>query len=111
MPEQPLSQMMAVLDAWRSLYSEIQAQTIATFLHIAADPGITLTKLQERLGIAQSSTSRNVAYLSDWYRYQVAGLGLVRTEVNPQNRREKSCHLTAKGERFLKTLYKLQESE
>jgi DNA-binding MarR family transcriptional regulator len=102
-----LNGLKAINDAWRVLHSEVQAQTVATFYAIAANPGLSHTKLQETLGVAQSTVSRNVNYLSAEAKFGVKGLGLVLSQDNPRNRRQKLVTLTPKGQNFLNTLLAL----
>ena len=82
----------------------VPAQTILTFLMICQDPDLTVVQLAERLGVSQSSASRNVAFLTDMHRLKKPGLGLVEKRINPLNERTKVLSLTPRGRRMLQTL-------
>jgi ATP-dependent exoDNAse (exonuclease V) alpha subunit len=85
----------------------VPAQTILTFLLVAQNPGIKVGELVTRLDIAQSSTSRNVAYLSKWRAYQEEGHDLIEAVEDPRDRRTKTVNLTAKGRRLAEKLAKV----
>ena len=57
----------------------------------------TLEDLAEKLGMAPTTISQNIRYLSDKYRKEDDGLDLVTTEIYPLNRRKKTFRLTHKG--------------
>src|SRR4051812_48761823 len=92
-----LGRLQEAIEVLRKLDPEMPAQTAVTFLIVAQEPGIGMAELAERLGIAQSSTSRNVAYLSRWRAYEKPGHNLVEASENPQDRRAKVVDLTPKG--------------
>ncbi len=62
-----------------------------------------LGDLSERVGLPLTTISRHMRYL-DYTKHgsekDGTGLGLIRTEINPQNRRKKMVLLTEKGERL-----------
>jgi DNA-binding MarR family transcriptional regulator len=92
---------MAVLEAFRELDPDMPIQYALSFLTIARNPGLSIRELSERLGIAQSSASRNVAALSAWHSFRKPGHGLVEANEDPRERRRKIVSLTAKGEALL----------
>lgn len=88
---------------FRDLDPEIPATTIILFLAVAEAPEpIGMVDLQNNLGLPSSTTSRNVAYLSETHRLGKSGLGLIERYEDLHNRRAKLVRLTAKG-RALKT--------
>ena len=99
-----LDGLAAAIEAFRELDQEMPAQTILTFLLVAQNPGIKVGELVERLGIAQSSTSRNVAYLSKWRAFEEEGHDLIEAVEDPRDRRTKTVNLTAKGKRLAEKL-------
>src|SRR5438552_2944804 len=101
-----LRNLLAGIELFRGLDGEFPAQTMATLLVIALEPQITMTKLAERLGIAQSSVTRNVYKISTYKRPGLDGLGLVAVSQHATNFREKVLTLTGKGERFLASVSK-----
>lgn len=107
-----LSRCLAQIELFRALNAEFPSQQIATFFIVALNPGITLEKLGQELGMAQSSTSRNVAALSDFFLSAQGdrrpGYGLLEKRENPQNTKEKIVQLTSKGERLAEALRRIQ---
>ncbi|MBT9289678.1 MarR family transcriptional regulator [Prosthecodimorpha staleyi] len=74
-------------------------QQVQTLLLVSMYPGITLSELADRLEIAQSSASRNVAALGKVHRLQKEGLDFVEAIEDPSERRRKICFLTERGHR------------
>lgn len=95
-PEQ-LDPLVRVLEAFRLLDPDLPIQYALSFLTIAQNEGMSIRDLSERLGIAQSSASRNVAALSKWHSFGKEGHDLVQAEEDPRERRRKIVTLTAKG--------------
>ncbi len=93
-----------VLEAFRTLDPDLPIQYALSFMTIAQSEGISIGELAERLGIAQSSASRNVAALSRWHSFGKAGLDLVQAQEDPRERRRKIVTLTDKGRAFLEDL-------
>ena len=96
---------IVALNQMRVIDPEIQAQTIAVFLEVARQPeGIKMQELAEKVGISQSSVSRNVAALSHMHRVGRPGYDLVVAFEDPAERRRKIVRLTPKGKRVAKEL-------
>ncbi|WP_029010868.1 winged helix-turn-helix transcriptional regulator [Azospirillum halopraeferens] len=93
-----------VLEAFRTLDPDLPIQYALSFLTIAQNEGISIGELAERLGIAQSSASRNVAALSRWHSFGKAGLDLVQAQEDPRERRRKIVTLTDRGQAFVADL-------
>lgn len=93
-----------VLEAFRKLDPDLPIQYALSFMTIAQSEGISIGELAERLGIAQSSASRNVAALSKWHSFGKAGLDLVQAQEDPRERRRKIVTLTDQGRAFLEEL-------
>lgn len=93
-----------VLEAFRTLDPDLPIQYALSFMTIAQNEGISIGELADRLGIAQSSASRNVAALSRWHSFGKAGLDLVSAQEDPRERRRKVVALTDKGRAFLDDL-------
>ena len=104
-----MKNLVACLELFRQLDPEIQAQTMMTFLLVAVmDPDpISMSDLGDRIGLAQSSVSRNVSALGAWSRHKRPGLKLVEAHEDFMDRRKKLVNLTASGRRLKKTLEKL----
>lgn len=92
-----LDPLVRVLEAFRTLDPDLPIQYALSFLTIAQNEGMSIRDLSERLGIAQSSASRNVAALSKWHSFGKAGHDLIQSEEDPRERRRKILTLTPKG--------------
>ena len=97
------SSLLKVIERFREIDGEMQAQAIAVLLKVAKNPlPLKMSEIAEELGLSQSTISRNVAYLGDWNRRKEAGHKLVEAYEDPAERRRKLVRLTAKGKRFVK---------
>jgi len=92
-----LDRLIEVLETFRALDPDMPIQYALSFLTLARHEGLSMRELADRLGIAQSSASRNVAALSEWQSFRRPGHDLVRAEEDPRERRRKIVRLTAKG--------------
>ena len=99
------SSLLKVIERFREIDGEMQAQAIAVLLKVAKNPlPLKMAEIAEELGLSQSTISRNVAYLGDWNRRKEAGHKLVEAYEDLAERRRKLVRLTAKGKRFVKSL-------
>lgn len=99
------SSLLKVVERFREIDGEMQAQAIAVLLKVAKNPlPLKMAEIAEELGLSQSTISRNVAYLGDWNRRKEAGHKLLEAYEDPAERRRKLVRLTAKGKRFVKSL-------
>ena len=92
------------IEEFRKFDPEMPIQTVAVFLKVANEDGITMKDLGESLGIPQSSCSRNVAALSKLNRLNKSGHDLVYAVEDPVERRRKIVKLTPKGKRVAESL-------
>jgi DNA-binding MarR family transcriptional regulator len=103
-----LVKLQRVVQEFRSLDKEMQAQTMLAFLYIAerTSQGVDTTVLDvgTYLDLTSASATRNVQALSKVHRYGKEGHDLVFTEENPRKRTEKFIHLTTKGKALTKRL-------
>lgn len=97
----PLHTAIGFLAALREIDPYIPSQTAECLLVIAVNPGITMQRLSELTGLAQSSCSRNVALLSKFQRLGKEGYDLVEAVDDPRERRRKIVYLTSKGQRVV----------
>ena len=98
-----------VLAEFRKIEPEILATQIQMFLLVAMFPGSTAKDLCERVGISQSSGSRNIAALGKVHRYGKPGYGLVQQEEDPRERRRKLITLTPKGRVLAAEIVKIMD--
>ena len=103
-----VSNMKSVVQQFRILDQEMQAQTMLAFPYIAERErvGIETRVLDvgEFLDVTSASATRNVQALSRMARHEKPGHDLVVLNENPLKRTEKLIKLTEKGRHFLKML-------
>jgi DNA-binding MarR family transcriptional regulator len=99
-----------MLEELRKVDSEMPLQMAATFMTVANEEGITMKLLGEKLGISQSSCSRNVAALSKFHRLNKPGHDLLYATEDPEERRRKIVKLTPKGKRVAESLLEILEA-
>jgi DNA-binding MarR family transcriptional regulator len=100
-----------VLEEFRRLDPDMPIQYALSFLTIARHEGLSMGDLAQRLGIAQSSASRNIAALSKWHSFGKAGHGLVEAHEDPRERRRKIVRLTPRGHHLVAVLRALVAGE
>lgn len=93
---------LRVVEAFRTIDVEMPIQTAATFLIIAENEGISQQDIKDRLGMASSTASRNVAALSERHRLGKPGYNLVVQREDLEDRRRKTHHLTPQGRAVLR---------
>ena len=96
------------IELLRTFDSEMQAQTAMCLLVVAtAHPEpVPMREISDRVGLAQSSTSRNVALLGAVSRKGSPGLNLLQAREDVSDRRIKLVSLTSQGKRFINQLLK-----
>ncbi len=100
-----LATALQVLNEFRKIDPEMPIQVATVFLEVANNNGaIAMTDLGERVGIAQSSVSRNVAALGKVNRFHQPGHDLLEAKEDPMERRRKLVDLTMKGKRVVQTI-------
>lgn len=68
---------LVLLEEFRKVDPDMPLQMAATFLVVANNEGVTMKELGDKLGISQSSCSRNVAALSKVHRLNKPGHDLL----------------------------------
>lgn len=106
-----IDMLIRVLEALRKLDPDMPIQYALSFLTLAQNEGMSMGELSARLGIAQSSASRNVAALSRWHSFGKPGHDLVVAEEDPRERRRKLVRLTEKGHALIEELRALAAPE
>lgn len=102
-PKASFTALNELLDLFRTIDPDIQANHIQVFLVVAAHggaEGISMQEIEKRVDQSQSAVSRNVAMFTDWTRLRTPGPGLVQRTEDLMNRRQKLVRLTPLGERF-----------
>jgi DNA-binding MarR family transcriptional regulator len=104
-----LDQARKMIVEFRKLDDVMPTQAAEMFLLIALEPGKRVSVYGEELGVAQSTASRNVQYLSDLHWKKRPGLGLVETTPDTFDARMKLVRLTAKGRRVAQALVDIMD--
>jgi len=99
-----LRRVVDIIEELRKLSPEMQIQTAMTLLQVGLEPGITMKRLCEKVGISQASISRNVAILGDGLRPEKPGFKLLTAKEDPYERRRKIVTLTPAGVRVCNSL-------
>lgn len=71
------------------------------FLLVATNEGQTQRWVEEKMGTSNATASRTIAKWLDFERPGKPGLGMIRSEVDPSDRRYRIVTLTPKGREFL----------
>lgn len=109
--EERIDRLIDVLEELRTLDPDMPIQYALSFLTLSRHEGLSIRDLAERLGIAQSSASRNVAALSEWHSFRKPGHDLVQAKEDPRERRRKIVTLTDRGRDLLARLDGLMRGE
>jgi DNA-binding MarR family transcriptional regulator len=99
-----IATLVRVLEQFRRLDPDMPIQYALSFLTIAEHEGLSMGDLAQRLAIAQSSASRNIAALSKWHSFGKKGHDLVEAREDPRERRRKIVTLTKSGRRLVTML-------
>jgi DNA-binding MarR family transcriptional regulator len=84
--------------AKRAGSTEIPASQVLTFLCVAFRGEVPIADLATETGVVLSSASRNVAKLGPGPNPKDPGLGLLKAQEDPWNRKRKLISLTAHGQ-------------
>lgn len=103
---QVLQKLLLVTDQIRDIDPEMPLQQVRTLLEVALrhEAGINVSELTARVGNSVSATSRNVSILGEHGRGNTPARLLLKTDVNPKDRRSLCVHLSPKGERVIKRI-------
>jgi DNA-binding MarR family transcriptional regulator len=104
-----LAKLLKITDEFRKIDPEMPLQQITVLTLVAFNSGITMKDIGERMGMAQSTVSRNCAALGKTHRLGVAGKGLISTAEDPHERRRKIVSLTPKGRLVMQSVLEALE--
>lgn len=85
------------LNIVRMVDATIPMQNFMALLAVAIEEGQNINEIGRKVGISQSSASRNLSSLSDWDWKKREGLRLVEYKQDPMNLTIKNMFLTRKG--------------
>lgn len=104
MNKKALTCAIRVIEEFRRISPEMQAQQMLTTLLIASEQGITVKELAERIGISQAAASRCVADWTGWTYRKEQGPDYIEPKVDLMDTRRKPLHLKPKGCVFVQRL-------
>lgn len=85
---------------------DLGSQTIVVFLAVAQAGTLPQSQLIKLTGMTHAGVSRNVSRLADYGNGSSAGLGLLASFEDPQDRKSKLITLTPKGKQVLSQINK-----
>jgi DNA-binding MarR family transcriptional regulator len=85
---------------------EMQLTTLLVFLYVAQRGVCTQKDVELSLNLTNGTVSRNVSYWSEMKRYEKPGIGFIKREEDPKDRRYKVLSLTDEGQSFYNKLRK-----
>lgn len=88
------------IETFADIDPEMQIATMLTFLYVARRGTCNQKDIELELGMSNAAASRNVSYWSDFKIRNRPGLGFIRREEDPMDRRYKVLTLTDKGKAF-----------
>jgi DNA-binding MarR family transcriptional regulator len=102
-----LNKLMLALNQFCELNHTMHVPTAMVFMQVAMQPGIGKPSIQRRLRLSTSACSRHIRMLT---REGVSGtgncgFGLVWTESDPEDARQKRVWLTPEGVSLAQSLY------
>jgi DNA-binding MarR family transcriptional regulator len=101
-PEEITAQRLAgALLRLRQIHSDMTIQQAAALLFIAGNPGITQRRVWALLDISDGVASRTLAILGEYGSRGTQPLGLIEVRADLNDRRNRICRLTPKGERLI----------
>ena len=95
------SGLLKVLDRLRNLHQDMTLLQAMTLLYVAQNPDASQRVLHTSIGASDSVTARTLAILTNVGGRNVAPLGLVISEMNEEDRRERVLNLSPKGRKLL----------
>jgi len=96
------------IELFREMNPEFPPQTMLAFLFIADNEGCTMSELADALRVSRPAAGRNAVLLCTKYNGKT-GFGLVDIEVDLTDTKQRTLHLSSKGQTFLKRLNQLME--
>lgn len=110
-----IEKLIQLIEEFRKMNPDMQAQTMLTLLYAAKlegrPDGVSVKDIEKALLVSTASASRNVSNLTEEGIKKQGGLGLLETAEDPMFRVRKIVKLTPKGKRVLETLIGILEKE
>lgn len=92
------------VETFADIDPEMQIATMLTFLYVARRGVCTQKDIELELGLSNAAASRNVSYWAEQKIRDKPGIGFIRREDDPMDRRFKRLSLTDKGKAFYQRL-------
>jgi DNA-binding MarR family transcriptional regulator len=99
------NRLLSALAVVRTVDPELPTQDLGAFLFISQNPGCPINALSEPLELAIPQASNIVSRLGEGWLTR-KGLGLLRVDVDPADKRRRLLFLSPEGQRFLAKLEK-----
>lgn len=97
-----MKQIIRILEQFKNIDQDMSVSCALALLYASEEH--TQRDVEARLGLSNAAASRNVAYWTDFRKYQVEGQGMIDQFVDPQDRRYRRVVVNAKGQAFLRQL-------
>lgn len=94
-----------LFEHFKNLDSDMSVSCALALLY--AEESDTQRDLETKLGLSNAAASRNVAYWTEWKRYEVAGMNMLETREKPEDRRYRLVDYTPKGKAFVAQIVNL----
>lgn len=99
-----LQKLKRVVTSLRLIDDTMPIQWIAILLQVAENEGASISEISQKVGLALSSTSRNVSAMSDWHWLKKPGLGLLVKQVDRMDLTKQQVSLSPKGKKLVEQL-------
>ena len=108
-----LPRLAEVVEAVRQLDKELPAHVLLMLLTVAqsGDEGVLQHELAQKVGMDSGMACRHVARLGPNRGVGLPGMGLLDSEIVPENRKLRRVKLSAKGRRFIERLNKILDGK
>ena len=108
------SRLIALSEALRPYQDQLGLSRLVCLLTIAAEPGLSVTELADRISAPQASTSRYVSLLLGRYQEEKGKIPtpLISQEVSKERPRQRALFLSHRGSALVASiLYTLNDSQ
>lgn len=103
-PQTSIVRLRGAIRHLRKVWERMESQDIDALLTVYLKPGITLTDLQDEVGLSQAAISRLAYRLSHEERPGEPGLNLFQIEVDGVDRRRRQVFLSPKGQKVVQAM-------
>lgn len=95
------------LELFAEIDPNMQISTALVFGYVARRPGCAQKDVETAFQMTNASASRNITYWTTLKKIGTPGVGFLRRDEDPADRRYKILHLTEAGERFSARLQRM----